>query len=546
MKKIPVLIIGGGPVGLSMALALARQGIASMVIERHSSTTNHPKARGVNVRTMELFRQWGSAVELLKQEQPREAIRFIWAHSLQGEEVARITPAESCSGVESPSQTSFVSQDHVEESLYKTLCNYPETEVHFLKEFISLEQNVEGVTVRVFNKKNQQQEIIHARYLVAADGAHSPIREKLGITMNGPDNLGKFCSVYCGMDLSPWTRDRPAIGYFFTDLRLSGYFLGAVNLSNRWIVGMRFSEGKSQETFTDEYCLQETRRVLDLPDLKIHLINKSFWTMAAQSAERYRVKNIFLAGDAAHRLPPTGGLGMNTGIQDAHNLAWKLAFVLKGHASEKLLDSYEEERAPVAEQNIAWSRKNATRYSEIFEAIAAENREVLIRKLHEQQNHFSYAGLDLGFIYHSRAIRSENDQRLSLTPSTYHPTTLPGSRAPHVPLLHNGELISTLDLFEKDFMLLVGAEGASWLEAASEFKEESSFPLKAYRVASTTSIRDGDLVDVDHTWHKTYEVTTTGAALIRPDGHVAWRSRSLVDHPKEVLVDYFSCLHNSL
>jgi 2-polyprenyl-6-methoxyphenol hydroxylase-like FAD-dependent oxidoreductase len=224
MKHIPVLIVGGGPVGLSMALALARQGIASIVIERHPSTTNHPKARGVNVRTMELFRQWGNASELLKKEQPREAIRFIWAHSLQGEEVARITPAESASGAESPVQTSFVAQDYVEESLYKTLFNYPETEVHFLKEFISFEQHEDGVTARVFNKKNQQQEVIHVRYLVAADGAHSLIQQKLHIPMEGVDNIGNYCNLYCEMDLSKWTSHRPAIGFFFTNSKLSGRF----------------------------------------------------------------------------------------------------------------------------------------------------------------------------------------------------------------------------------------------------------------------------------------------------------------------------------
>ena len=156
IKNIPVLIVGGGPVGLSMALALARQNIASMLIERHPSTTNHPKARGVNVRTMELFRQWGNAAELLTHEQPREAIRFIWAESLQGEEITRVTINEETSKKNSPAQTSFVAQDHVEESLYHTLHKYLETEIHFLKELISFEQNEEGVTAQIFNRKNQQ------------------------------------------------------------------------------------------------------------------------------------------------------------------------------------------------------------------------------------------------------------------------------------------------------------------------------------------------------------------------------------------------------
>jgi putative polyketide hydroxylase len=165
-------------------------------------------------------------------------------------------------------------------------------------------------------------------------------------------------------------------------------------------MGMRFVEGDSKEKFSDEYCLQETRRVLDLPDLKIQILSKNFWTMRALIASQYRQGKIFLMGDAAHVLPPTGGFGMNTGIQDAHNLAWKLAFVLKGHASEKLLDTYDEERAPVAQQNISWSRQNDMRYAEIHAAIATGDKETLIFKLQEQQKYLKFAGLDLARIFH--------------------------------------------------------------------------------------------------------------------------------------------------
>ena len=235
--------------------------------------------------------------------------------------------------------------------------------------------------------------------------------------------------------------------------------------------------------------LSEIRRVLDLPELDIKIINKSFWTMAAQVAKQYRHRRIFLVGDAAHRLPPTGGLGMNTGIQDAHNLAWKLAFVLNHNISDALLDTYYDERAPVAKRNIQWSTENAKRFVDIAKAINSGDTEKLKIKLHEQQKNLNYEGLDLGFIYHSKDVVSENDQALSISPSQYVPTTLPGSRAPYVQLIKKGKTISTLDLFEKNYVLLVGSDGHAWQVVSNELSQILSLPLKSYRVAG-----DGDLI----------------------------------------------------
>ncbi len=538
MKHIPVLIVGAGPVGLSMALALARQHISSIVIERHPGTTNHPRARGVNVRTMELFRLWGNAAELLMFEQPKEARRIIWAKSLQGEEITRVTMEESITSAYSPMQASLVSQNRVEESLYHTLIQYEEAEVRFLNELISFEEDKTGITARILNKTTHQEEIIRTHYLIAADGAHSRIRKFLNISMEGPDNLGQFCSVYCEMDISTWTKHRPSIGYFFTDLALAGRFLASVDGANRWIVGLRFAEGNTKEHFTDDYCINKIRHLVGLPHLAIHLINKSFWTMGAQIASHYRHGRVFLAGDAAHRLPPTGGFGMNTGIQDAHNLAWKLAFVINKKASDKLLNSYYAERAPVAEQNIKWSVENAKRYTDIYTAIHSGDMEKLKFYLQDQQKNLNYSGLDLGFIYHSDAILSENNQTLSITPAEYIPTTLPGSRAPHIPLSKQGKTISTLDLFEKDFVLFVGKEGDAWRDAAKALTKTFSYPLQVYKVAE-----EGDYQDPSHSWSHTYAITPTGAVLIRPDGHVAWRSKEQVDQPRSMLE---KCLNDIL
>lgn len=534
MKNIPVIIVGGGPVGLSMALALARQDVHSMLVERHHARTEHPRARGVSMRTMELFRQWGTISELLKYEFPKEAIRFIWAESLQGNEVSRIELKKDRLYSFGPITASFVTQDCVEEFLHHTLNKHQNAEINFSKEMVSFEEDVNGVTVRLLDTKTNEEEFIRAQYLIAADGAHSRIRKQLGIEMKGPDNLGGFCNIYCEFDISNWTKHRPSIGFFFTDPKLFGCSIFTAYGQNRWIVGMRFTSENIHEDFTDDYCINRIREVLGIPDLHIRIINKNFWTMAAQVAKQYRHGRIFLIGDAAHRLPPTGGLGMNTGIQDVNNLAWKLAFVLKYHISDTLLDTYYDERAVVAKRNIQWSTENAKRFVDIAAAINSRDTETLKIKLFEQQSNFNYEGLDLGFIYHSKLILNENDLLISILPGKYIATTLPGSRAPHVELIKNGKIISTLDLFEKDYVLLVGADGNEWHKASNELLQVLRIPFKSYRVA-----KDGDIIDPKNVWQSIYEISSTGAVLVRPDGYVAWRSRTIVDKPESILRKIF-------
>lgn len=230
----------------------------------------------------------GKCHRVIKIRATKEARRFIWAQSLQGEEVTRVAMDDSITSSFSPTQASHVSQDRVEESLLHSLENHAEAEVQFLKEFLSFEEDETGITARILDKNNNQEELLRTQFLIAADGAHSCIRKQLGITMQRPDNLGQFCSVYCDIDISAWTKHRPCAVFFFTDIKLLGRFLTSVDGANRWIIGLKFLEKNSKEDFTDEYCINLIRKIIDLPNLVVNIINKSFWTMSAQIASQYQ------------------------------------------------------------------------------------------------------------------------------------------------------------------------------------------------------------------------------------------------------------------
>ncbi|STX51344.1 FAD dependent oxidoreductase [Legionella busanensis] len=530
-----VVIIGAGPVGLSTAIGLANQGIKSILIERHASTTDHPKARGINTRTMEIFRLWGIEVPLRKHQLPREAHRFIWLESLQGKELTRIS-AKPRPNLNSPTTNASISQDWVEQELLKKAQTYSEITCHFNMEMLDIQQTSNEVISTVKDKLSGKQYQLKSDYLVAADGASSLTRKLLSINMEGQDNLGEFCNIYCEMDLSKYVQDRPSIGFIFTRKDIMGTTLLSKDGLRKWLVGIRYDviPEFTKESFTDDFCLEVVKEVIQDKTIEVKLINKGFWTMAALVAERFRDGRILLAGDAAHRLPPTGGLGMNTGIQDAHNLAWKLAYVIKGYANERLLDTYFTERAPVAVKNIEWSAKNANRFNTIFTALYNNDYQTMMAAIEEQNEHVNQIALDLGFCYEEGALIAENNPMPSLNLDTYIPSTYPGCRAPHCLLQKGKQLLSALDLFNNKFVLLSSDQTDTWHKAALKL---SNLPLVSYRVGKA-----GDLDDPEGQWLELYQINATGAVLIRPDGHVAWRNFNSDDNPEKHLKEIFQKL----
>jgi putative polyketide hydroxylase len=425
-------------------------------------------------------------------------------------------------GPHSPTYVCMAAQDAFEAALRDYALTYPAIDLRFSTELVSFAQNTSGVSGTLRRRGDQETFDVRAEWLIAADGASSRTRESLGIQMLGPGEIDHNINIHFRAELGPFVRHRPAVG--FISSRGNGTLLWAHD-TDRWLVLRPFqpAKGESPDSFTPERCLDLARRAVGIPDLKVELINLAFWTRTAQVAETYRKGRVFLAGDAAHRFPPTGGFGANTGIQDAHNLAWKLAAVLDGWAGENLLDTYTAERRPVAQANTDFSVTNGARWAAASRAIMEGDEAAISNALREQVKHLDSEGQDLGFWYPEGAVVADDTTPPLKDSQTYVPNARPGARAPHLWLRANGSGFarrSTLDLFECGFVLLTNGTSDGYRYATLHAADELKMPLAAYSISA-----DGDFSCEEANFAELYGLDTGGVVLVRPDGHVAWRSR---------------------
>ncbi|HUG35714.1 MAG TPA: FAD-dependent monooxygenase, partial [Candidatus Limnocylindrales bacterium] len=396
-------------------------------------------------------------------------------------------------------------------------------------ELTSCEQDATGVTATLRDAGGATR--VRARYLIAADGARSRAREVLGIPMHGTPALYRSVNVLLNADLTKWVSDRPAALYFIEQPDLRATFL-TINGVNRWGFLINLPLEASVEAYTSERCAEVIRAAAGVPDLDVEILGVDPWVAAAQVAERYRAGRVFLAGDAAHHMPPTGGFGLNTGVQDVHNLAWKLAAVLHGWAEPALLDTYEGERLPYGRAITEQSLKNSLSMGRGAPApddpasSASRARPEFLNEI----------GMVFGAAYASPAVIPDGTPpTVVANPVTeYVPSGRPGGRAPHVWLERDGHPISTLDLSGMGFGLLAGERGASWRDAARAASPALGIPLAAFTVGA-----GADIGDPERRWAAAYGVESDGAVLVRPDGHVAWRSRSGAPDPKRDLEQVF-------
>ena len=527
MLDIPVLIAGGGPVGLTASLLLSRHGVRSLLVERHPGTAIVPKARGINARTMEMYRQCGveAAIRAAGLSEERRGRLIVWTETLAGKEIERRVPGRATpkNMAVTPTTNCLCAQDDLEPVLRRFAETAGPGALRFNTELTSFSQKDGSVTGTMTDRVTGEETRFSARYLIAAEGAQSRVRRSLGVQMIGEEKVYDSVNILFNADLRQWTEHRPAALYFVEQPELRGTFL-TINGTDRWgfLIHSPSQYGYKPGDFTSERCAALIRQAVGIPELVVSVLGVSPWEASAIVADRYREGAVFLAGDAAHEMPPTGGFGLNTGVQDVHNLAWKIAAVLRGQADDALLDSYHAERRPLAETITRAALANAMSMGRTTRQSGA----VLPRRefLNEQ-------GLIYGLCYESMPVIPDGTPPVEVTdPVTeYVPSARPGSRAPHVWLQRGGEQLSTIDLFGSHFVLLAGRDGDAWRQAIHQIVP-SWPPLIGFTVGGKE-----DLIDPDGNWHEAYGVETDGAVLVRPDGYVALRGRSGASRPREVL-----------
>jgi putative polyketide hydroxylase len=352
----PVVIAGAGPAGLAAAISLARLGVETMLVERRAELSSLPRATVVSLRSMELIRSWGVEDAVLAggvDVEWRGWLSDTLATAAEGSAWPVGIPSREQAAVLSPTAPACVPQDHLEPVLLEHLRSLGGARVHLHTEVVGVEQRPEGVEVVLRDVASGDVRAVRTRYLVAADGAHSRIRKALGIAMRGPDGLAHAVTALFRAPLWPVLGDHRYGIYSVGHPEGAGTFLPA-GRGDRWVYGTWVEPGES-EGYTPAWFARRIRAGAGIPDLDVAIERIGAFTFAAQLADRFRAGDVFLAGDAAHRVTPRGGTGMNTAIGGGHDLGWKLGWVLRGWSGPELLDSYEAERRPVAAHNLARS-----------------------------------------------------------------------------------------------------------------------------------------------------------------------------------------------
>jgi len=532
VERVPVVIVGGGPVGLAAALELSRYGVGSLLLERHDSTTWHPKARNLNTRTMEIARRWGRAVhdELAAVNLPPGwTSQIIYTRTLAGEELGRM-PTAGFSGrgpSVSPEVPLLSSQDIFEPIMRRAAETTGLAELRFGHEACQIELGASSdddrVIVAVTERSTDRTYQVEGEYLIAADGTDSAVREQIEIELEGPQGLGHFVNVYFYADLDRWVAHRPAILYWVAHPAAQGVFQ-PLDARGRWLCQIAYDgTPEASQGYTPDRCLEWIRQAVGDPTCAAEIRSVGTWTMNAAVAGRLVQGRVMLAGDAAHQLPPTGGFGVNTGIQGVHNLIWKLALVRAGIAGRGLIDTYDVERRAVGRYNADRSLENSRMVQQITasamrprnsgsspqDAVAASRR------------YGNFLGMELGFSYQSSAVAPDGTEPPDVQDPVvdYVPCGRPGHRAPHIWLERDGDRCSTLDLFGCGFTLLTGPGGRVWADAAEEAGALYGTEIETHAIGVA-----GDFTDVNGDWAKQYGIGHDGAALVRPDGHIAWRA----------------------
>jgi len=520
----PVVIAGGGLVGLSTAMFLAHHGVASLVVEPLRGGSPVPRAAHFHVRTLELFRSAGIHEEVVRQSEkeflPEGAI--ISMDSLAGQKLADIIPSLNV-GVDdtlSPCRRLFVTQPGLEPIL-RHRAERSGAQVLEGREVVDVKPDGDRAAVVVRDVDTDTTQTLNTRYVVGADGAHSTVRERLGIPVDGRGIFSNSITIYFTADLSTQMRGKPLSVIYINNPVFGGFFRLAKDCQSGFLAVNTVGDPNSDPDpanaarDTSEARLIELVRVgAGVPDLDVTIDGVARWRATSDVAQRYGDGRVFLAGDAAHLMPPNGGFGGNTGIADAYDLAWKLALVVKGVAAQDLLSTYEAERRPVGAFTVEQAYSRYVTRTATY--LGATDYEPIVSDLE----------IELGYIYRSAAIVRDgsDDGKEHDDPRQTHGR--PGSRAPHLWVELDGRRLSTLDLFGRCFVLLAAQNGADWCDAARKAaSRHDGLELEAHCVGGA------DLSPLSASFTDVYGVSDSGAVLIRPDGFVTWRATSMSSDP---------------
>lgn len=549
-----LLIIGAGPAGMAASMYASKLGLSHTVVERRPGLHQFPQAHVVKTRSIEIFRRFGIEADVHKAGSRSEEQRFVtWCESMAGREYGRVDlygrkgPSERFLSV-SPSYPANIPQNRLEPILFDCANRLAPDAFRFETECVSV-ASTEDYAVATLKTPDRLVEE-KAKFIIAADGARSRIRAALGIDFIGPKSLADFCAVHIKSDFTDLIAHRPSVLCWIISPDVSGVFIVHDITSTQVFMFAYDPEQMDRSEFTPDHCRQKVIDALG-SDHPFELTHVDQWTMSAQVAERYRSGRILLAGDAAHRFPPTGGLGLNTGVQDINNLMWKLKFVISGQSPMALLDSYGQEGRPIAKRNCDRSADNHQRMLKaeeiigvdddttafaqsveaLFTADGRERRRRLHNALQEQMPHFAYMDVEMAPEYSEGAFgTSLNKQFPALVEKEgYRQRLQPGAGLPHFEIDAGRSSLDCVH-FEKFTLFVDTALVEAWR-----------------RVVTKNAALAGlvELVEIPkrgaYKWNLLSDMEDV-AALVRPDGHIGWLFDARRDATEKALSDAMASL----
>ena len=563
-----ILIIGTGPAGSATAALLASYGVETLVVNRYRWLAHTPRAHITNQRTMEVLRDLGPEVEAEAYMHAADQNLMgenVFCESLAGEEIGRmkswgnhpLSRAEHL--MSSPCRMNDLPQTFMEPILFKTACSRG-AQSRMSTEYVSHVQDADGVTTTCRDRLTGKDVTIRSKFLVGADGGNSLVAEHCGLPFEGKMGVGGSMNILFRADLSRFVAHRPSVLYWVMQpgADVGGIGMGLVRMVrpwNEWLIVWGYDINQPAPVVDAAMATQVARQLVGDPELEIELLSANTWTVNNCYATHMQQGRVFIMGDAAHRHPPSNGLGSNTSIQDGFNLAWKLAAVVKGQATPALLDSYSPERAPIAKQIVTRANQSIGEFGPIFGALgmdggmdhakikanmdarcdptpeAEAQREALRQAIAFKSYEFDCHGVEMNQRYVSQAVVTDGQPQPAPNADMelhYQPTTWPGARLPHVWVFSpDGKQHSMLDLCGRgQFTLLTGIGGESWVAAAKAEAAKRGMTIRTHVIGPRQAI-------ADHTgdWARASEIADDGCLLVRPDHHVAWRSPRLTADP---------------